>query len=110
MQHIKRLFFPVLVFLIVLLSCKNDKIDPDDIDLMKFREIAWNSLYPETQAIVLHSWQEAEAVFAENPDDGSDVIIVIFHTPNDALTCAISVYVDIESEEVIYPENRLLCD
>jgi len=90
----------------IIFSCDKDQ---NEIDYLKFKEIAWNSLSPATQDIVLHDWQDAEASLTKNPDNNKDVIVVIFHTPYDALTCAIAVYIDLESEEVIYPENVPRC-
>lgn len=93
----------------IIFSCDKDK-EQSEIDYFKFKEIAWNSLAPASKEIVLHDWIDAEAVMTKNPDSNKDVIMVFFHTPYDALTCPISVYVDIDTEEVIYPENRLKCN
>jgi NADPH-dependent 7-cyano-7-deazaguanine reductase QueF len=94
----------------LIFSCKKDPDEQGGIDYMKFKRIAWNSLSQETKNIVLHDWRDAETIKTKNPDNNEDVVIVVFHTPNDALTCPISVYVDIKTEEVIYPENIFLCD
>jgi hypothetical protein len=80
-----------------------------EIDYLTFKQIAWNSLSPASQETVLHDWKDAEAIMSKNPDNNEDVIIVIFHTPYDALTCPISVYMDIQTGEVICPENIPSC-
>lgn len=91
-----------MLFFLIILSCDKDNKELVT-DYLKYKEVAWNSLSPETHEIVLHHWRDAEATITKNPDSSELVIVVIFHTPYDALTCAISVYVDILTEEVIYP-------
>jgi hypothetical protein len=110
MNQIKNASKVFLILSLLIISCDKDKEEQVEIDYLKFKLIAWNSLSPSTQKIVLHDWKEAEAIITKNPDYNENVIVVIFHTPYDFLTCPISVYVDIETEEVIHPKNIPLCD
>jgi hypothetical protein len=100
-----------LFCLIITVSCGKDKDESAEPDYQKYKLVAWNSLSASEQAIVTHEWKEAEAILTKNPDDNADrIVLVVFHTTMDALLCPINVYVDLESQEVIYPENIMLCD
>lgn len=105
------LIYSMITVISVSISCTKDKEDISEIDLLKYKKIAWNSLLESQQEIVLHEWFEADASVVKNPDNiNENVVLVLFHTPYDALTCPIRVYVAIKSEMVIYPENIELCN
>jgi len=101
------LLWTILYLTVVTCDKGNEEVQ---IDFLKFKQIAWNSLSESEQEMVLHDWIEAEASLTQNPNAGEDVILVIFHTPYDALTCPIRVFIDIETEKVIYPENIPKCN
>ena len=100
-----------LLYLISNVSCEKTKDENVEPDYLKYKLIAWNSLNSSEQAIVTHEWNEAEAMPINNPDNITDrVVLVVFHTNMEALTCPINVYVDLETRAVIYPKNIMLCD
>jgi hypothetical protein len=98
-----------IIILLMTFSCEKEI---KDIDYIKLKYIAWNSLSPALQKTVVHNWRDAEAVKIKNPDNYEDIVLVVFHTIYDALTCPISVYVDIKTEKVICPKNikKVLCN
>ena len=104
------LFFLGILLSFLFITCDKENEEKKDIEYLKFKQIAWNSLSTASQESVTHDWKDAEAKTTKNPDNDEDVVLVVFHTIYDALTCPISVYIDIETEEVIFPENILLCD
>lgn len=112
-KNVKVQLILVMITLIIAgISCTKDKEEKiSEIDLLKYKRIAWNSLSESDQGIVLHEWDEADASVVKKPDNtNEDVVLVLFHTPYDALTCPIRVFIVIKTETVIYPENIALCD
>lgn len=100
-----------LLCLLISVSCEKSDDENVEPNYLKYKLIAWNSLSQSAQAIVTHEWNEAEAMLINNPDDITDrVILVVFHTTMDALTCPIYVYVDLETRNVICPKNVMLCN
>ncbi len=86
------LFFIIFSFLAVS-GCKNENETQNN--LMKAREVAWNSLSAEEQATVISNWREA---VAEIQEDGT--YHVIFNTTDDPLLGPILVIVNSETYEI----------
>ena len=106
MKSVKyRIFFTAIVSVLFLTACLDIK-DSEEIDLNAYKLIAWNSLTIEAQQTVTHDWQEAEASIIQNPDDvKKNIVLVVFHTINDILTCPIHIYIRIDTKEIYDPQN-----
>lgn len=102
------------IFLVALLltslsfltpSCEKDN-DLSKADLLKFKEIAWNSLNDSEQKFVTVNWQDANAKVIKNPDnDTEDIVLVSFQTTVSDLTGPLNVFIHIKTEEVFQPKN-----
>ncbi len=89
----KILLFVLLFSFFAVSGCSNE--DDEKNNLLKAREVAWNSLSAEEQATVITNWQEANV---EIKEDGS--YHVRFNTTDDPLLGPIVVYVNSETFEI----------
>lgn len=96
----------VLTFLSFLTtSCEKDN-DLSKADLLKFKEIAWNSLSASQQEFVTVDWQDANAKVIKNPDnEAEDIVLVSFRTTVSDLTGPLNVFIHIKTEEIFRPNN-----
>jgi hypothetical protein len=82
-------------------SCKKEKDE-----MLKYKQIAWNSLSETSKGIIIQDWKDANAMFINNPDNANEkVVLVTFVTNVMALSGPINVYIDLETQTVIHPVN-----
>lgn len=84
-----------LFLLLVLVSCKNDDVNGDQVA----RKVAWNSLEASVQSTVITPWQEATVT--SETYQGRNVYAVRFNTVDDPLLGPIVVYVSKVSMHVV---------
>ncbi len=77
--------------MVLAMACSNDD-DPDD--LMKAREVAWNSLDEETRATVTTDWRGARV------DVNEETYLVVFNTTEDPLLGPVGVFVNRTSFQI----------
>ena len=84
----KKIFLLAIFFSFFAISaCSNE--DAEQNDLMKAREVAYNSLSEAEKATVITNWKEAEVRIFE-----SGQYLVLFNTTQDALLGPIGVLVN----------------
>jgi uncharacterized protein YcfL len=90
----KIVLFIILFSFFAVSGCSNED-DESQNNIMKAREVAWNSLSAEQQATVITNWQEANV---EIKEDGT--YHVRFNTTDDPLLGPIVVFVNSQTFEI----------